>query len=416
MDVSAFTEFKNGSLEPIVTSSGRRTYAFVPKPLPSQVAWTDRMIQIACSAHQAVGSLEQIKATLPDPFLILSPLLQREALVSSRLEGTYTEPEEMLLFDMEQQEDAAIRIHTKRRDERWVWNHYEALRQGYNWIAEGKPLDKSLILHLHAVLMAGVIDKDGRTKNPGAFRTEQVYVGSRPKLYIPTPPEMIEGCLDALFAYIGEGPGKHPLVKAYEVHYQFEAIHPFNDGNGRVGRVLLALCVLCWLKLSMPWLVMSEYFEKHRRQYLDGLFGVSTDGLWSDWIEFCLAGTIEQAELSIKRCDRLRALREKFISSPICSSNRMRAIIDDMLFGRPVLRISDVAKKFKLSRAAARLDIHKLIDAGILTELPKRRPKVFACLQIIEAAHGDFNDDSSSEPEQPSLQFQNAADRSTLQP
>ncbi len=300
----------------------------------------------------------------------------------------------MLLFDVEQIGDLAAKVPTERREELWVWNHYEALRQGHNWIAEGKPLDRSLVLHLHKILMTGIVDDDGTTKQPGKIREKQVFVGSRPRLYIPAPPSKVDECLNDLLAYIAEGPGDHPLIKAYEVHYQFEAIHPFEDGNGRVGRVLLALCVSSWLGSSMPWLFMSEYFEKHRRQYIDGLFNVSTNGEWNEWVEFCLNGTIEQAEASIRRVKRLSELQDQYVESPISSGKRMREIID-FLFATPVLRIADVAKKCNVSNQAARINIHKMIKAGILSELPNRRPKVFVCVPILEAAYGEDNSDSS---------------------
>jgi Fic family protein len=385
LDITSFTEFKTGQLEPIVTPAGKRDWAFIPNPLPSRVPMSEELWAEVAEAQQAVGSLEQIKGILAEPFLLLRPLQQREAIISTRLEGTYALPEQLLLFDVEQEEDRATQIRANQRnDEREVWNHYEALRQGYGWLQDGKPLDRSFILELHKVLMAGV---RGEEKNPGKFRDCQVAVGRRPRLFMPPPPDRIESCVAALVEYMANGE-PNGLIKSYAVHYQFEAIHPFQDGNGRVGRVLLSLCVSAWLNLSMPWLYMSEFFEKHKREYSERLFRISTNGEWAEWFDFCLQGTTEQSHASIRRCDRLRMLRDHYYDEVVGLRPRMREIID-MLFVRPVIRIAQVATQCGVTRETARLDINKLIDLKILSKLPRTRPSAFACFPIIKVVYGD---------------------------
>ena len=404
MDITNFTEFKTGQLEPIVTEKGKQTWAFIPNRLPSGVELTAAQWSDVAHAQQAVGSLEQIRAILPDPFLLLTPLQRREAIISSRLEGTYTLPEQMLLFDVEQEADAAQASASPRSSEnREVWNHYEALRKGHNWLSASKPLDQSLILHLHETLMSGVRGED---KNPGKFRDCHVAVGRRPRRFIPPPPEKIESCVADLVEYMTNGE-TNGLIKSYEVHYQFEAIHPFQDGNGRVGRVLLSLCVSSWLGLSMPWLYMSEFFEKHKREYNERLFNISANGEWAEWFDFAMQGTVEQSQASIKRCERLRKLQDQYTKQVFQLGTRMRGIID-MVFVRPVIRIAQVAEKFGVSNEAARLDINKLVDVGILRALPRTRPRAFACFPIIDAAYGDDPpdqaSDDASESEPPSSQ------------
>jgi len=383
LDITSFTEFKTGQLEPIVTQTGKRNWAFIPNRLPGGDWMTGTLWSAVAEAHQAVGSLEQIKGILQDPLLLLAPLQRREAIVSSRLEGTYTLPEEMLLFDVEQEEGEAVQRDDtdERRD---VWNHYEALRQGHDWLTEGKPLDRSLILQTHKILMTGVRGED---KRPGQFRDCQVAVGRRPRKFIPPPPDKVEACVAELVDYMANGE-TNGLIKSYEVHYQFEAIHRFQDGNGRVGRVLLSLCVSSWLKLSMPWLYMSEFFEGHKREYNERLYNVSTNGEWAEWIDFAMQGTIEQALASIQRCEQLRALRDRYYEEVFGLGKRMREIID-MLFIRPVIRIAQVATKCGVSKEAARLDIKKLVDRGMLSQLPGTRPRAFACFPLINAAYGD---------------------------
>jgi cell filamentation protein, protein adenylyltransferase len=399
MDIDVFTEFKSGQLEPIVTDRGGKSWAFIPNRLPSRVAMTDELWSAVADAQQAVGSLEQIKGILSDPSLLLRPLQHREALISSRLEGTYALAQDVLLLDIEQEENDAIRTPDNRRSaERLeVWNHCEALREGHNWLQEGKPLDQSLILHLHKILMAGSRREDMR---PGEFRNCQVAVGRRPRRFVPPPPDRIEACMADLVEYMASG-GTNGLVKSFEVHYQFEAIHPFLDGNGRVGRVLLSLCVSSWLNLSMPWLYLSDFFEKHKREYYDRLFNISTNGEWAEWIDFAMQGTIEQSRDSIDRCERLRTLRDRFNESVMGLGPRMPAIID-MLFAHPVIRSAQVAKKCGVSKEAARRDLKKLVEIEILTELPETRPQAFACFPIISAAWGgdatDRDPPSSSPP------------------
>ncbi len=348
---------------------------------------------LVCNARDAVARLEQIKAILPQPLLLLRPLQQREAIHSSNIEGTHTIPEDLLLFDVQQQGTAAIAIpkSSSGNAQLEVWNHYEALRQGHNWVQEGKPLDKSFFLFLHKTLMTGVRGKD---KNPGQFRDKHVFVGRRPRLFIPPPPIQIEKLLDNLIAFMGADRGVDPLVKCFVAHYQFEAIHPFEDGNGRVGRVLLSLCASLWLRLYLPWLYLSEYFDRNRREYTERLYRISANGEWNEWIEFCLQGAIEESESAIRRCEQLRALRDNFNLKCELLGRRMRRIVE-MLFDNPVLIIPQVARVCGVSDESARQDLHKLVEAGLLNVIPNTRPKAFACLEIIKVAYGD---ESSSIP------------------
>lgn len=388
MDITNFTEFKTGKLEPIETEVGPN-WAFIPRPIPQDFEPSGKLWQLISDARDAVGRLEQIKGILSDPFLLLRPLQQREALRSSSLEGTYALPEELLLFDVEQDENRAIEIPTdhSRNNRLEVWNHYEALREGHNWIVSGKPLGKSLILHLHKILMTGIRGKD---KNPGRFRDQLVAVGSRPRRFIPPPPEHINPCVDELSSYLTGGTPacRDPLVRSFLVHYQFESIHPFEDGNGRVGRVLLSLCVSCWQRLALPWLYLSEYYEKNRREYNERMYRISTNGEWDEWLEFCMHGAIEQSNSTILRCESLRSLRDDYIEKYVGLGHRMREIIE-LLFVRPVVRISFVAKECKVSHETARQDLRKLVDAGVLQTMKNTRPKAFACADIIAAAYGD---------------------------
>ncbi|UCE59141.1 MAG: Fic family protein [Phycisphaerales bacterium] len=386
MDITNFTEFKTGQLEPITTETGNN-WAFVPDRLTSFEPTTE-LWHLIGTARDCVARLEQIKGILSDPFLLLRPLQQREAHRSSRLEGTIALPEDLLFFDVAQdeRETAAPSQSHRQNESREVWNHYEALRQGHNWIADGKPLGKSLIQHLHKILMTGVRGKD---KNPGEFRDRLVAVGARPRLFIPPPPDRIDGCITQLDEYMASDASREePLSRCCAVHYQFEAIHPFQDGNGRVGRVLLSLCISKWLKLTLPWLYLSEFFERNRREYTERMFRISTNGEWGEWIAFCLQGAIEQSLSTLWRCESLKTLREKYIDEYAGLGNRMREILE-MLFESPVVSNSHIARRCSVSNETARKDLLKLVEVGVLHKSKRGRPKTFACLDIIEVAFGD---------------------------
>ncbi|MFM9968226.1 MAG: Fic family protein [Burkholderiales bacterium] len=386
MEVKQFTDAKAGRVVPIATRAGA-DYAFVPNPLPG--SWRmhpDRWPLVAKAQHH-VGRLEQIKGILPNPSLLLRPLQRREAIHSSILEGTYTTPEQLLLYEQALSDGAAKpETDSRKSDEpanEEVYNCNEALREGHNWISAGKPLNEELILLLHRILMTGARGKD---KRPGEFRTKQNFVGGRK--FIPPPIGELQGCIHDFIAYLGSNDDTFdPLVRAYVVHYQFEAIHPFEDGNGRVGRLLLSLCVSKWCDLTMPWLYMSEYFERNRHEYVTGLFRISTHGEWDEWIDFCLRGTIEQATDAIDRCKKLQDLRDGYHEKLSGLGPRMHEIVE-LLFKHPVIRTGDVRDACDVSYETARVDTGKLVEAGIIQKIEGRYPQAFAAREILDVAYG----------------------------
>lgn len=403
MDIASFTEFKNGVLEPIQTEVGAN-FAFVPHPLPSSISISSSLWPTIANARGAIGSLEQIRGILPNPGLLLRPLQQREAIRSSSIEGTHTVPEELLLFDVQQSGGEAISIQNTpaSNDRLEVWNHYEALRQGHNWICDGKPFDQTFIKFLHKTLMTGVRGKD---KKPGFFRSRLVAVGRRPRRFIPPPHTQIIPLLDNLIEFMASNYQIDPLVKCFVVHYQFEAIHPFEDGNGRVGRVLLSLCAKSWLGMSMPWLYMSEFYDKNRREYLERLYGVSANGEWDEWIDFNLQGVIEVSRHAILRCEMLKKVQDKYKIEHSGLGAKMHKLIEMLFTDSPVLTISHVARGCGFSDESARQYLNKLVDAKVLRPIPHSRPKAYACVEIIDVCHGDVvfgsNDAASADSPTP---------------
>ena len=183
-----------------------------------------------------------------------------------------------------------------------------------------------------------------------------------------------------------------PLVLSYLVHYQFEAIHPFLDGNGRVGRALLSLTTYSWSRLHLPWLYMSAYFERYKDEYIDNLFRVSTHGDWDKWIEFCLRGTVVQCRDALRRCNKLDDLREYMHQKADSLSPRMHVLIEKM-FVTPAFQASHVAEWGASSMPTARADIQRLIKAGFVNHLQGERPRIYFARPIFDVAHSEDEDD-----------------------
>jgi Fic family protein len=180
----------------------------------------------------------------------------------------------------------------------------------------------------------------------------------------------------------------NPLVRCFIVHYQFEAIHPFMDGNGRVGRALLAVMIYKLLGHTRPWLYLSAFFEKFKSEYIENLFRVSTHGDWTSWITFCLRGTIWQARDSVRRCDRFQEIKAEYHETIQSASPRTHPIIDG-LFHDPIVTAPSLAAKHGVTWPTAKADIERLLDVGILKELPDTWPRAYYAPQIMTAAYGE---------------------------
>lgn len=379
MRAEQFTTRKTGRLVPI-SGVPAASHAFVPDPLPPRWDWPDRLWPPLMAAHKALARMDGIGKHLPNSMLLLRPLQTREAVRSSSLEGTYTDPEQQALFDLEPSDP--LSESDPANAQREVFNYARALRVRHAG-RERLPLSLRLIRELHAVLMDRVRGSD---QNPGNFRMRQNQIG-RPARFVPPPAGALTDALDRFERYLHAEKKFDPLVEAFLVHYQFEAIHPFMDGNGRVGRLLLSILIEEWCGLSNQWLYMSAYFDAHRDEYIDLLFRVSTHAAWESWIEFCLRGVLSQAQDTQSRCEKLLDLHQDFHDRvrKTKASVRLAAIVDD-LFQTPVARVSHVAARHGVTYPTARSDLRKLEDAGILTPLPADRIS-YLCRPILEVIH-----------------------------
>ena len=331
-------------------------------------------------AKQQLGVLEGLGRTLPNPGILLRPLEDREAIKSSRLEGTYVTATELLVFEMQPRESRSEDDPANRQKE--VFNYRRALELG---ISSDLPLSLRLLRELHATLMSGV---RGGDQTPGRFRRGQVAIGVN-RRFIPPPPDKLMECLDSLEKYFHvEDSPFDPLVDCLSIHYQFETIHPFNDGNGRVGRLLLALMLKQLCGLSKPWLYMSEFFEKHREEYMQRLFDVSVSADWDGWIEFCLTGVVSQARDTVERCDRLQQTKDAFMRKlvEVGGSVRLNHIVEH-IFHSPFVRIADLPKRLGVTYPTAKSDVGRLVGAGMLKELEGTSPKVYYAPEVFNIAY-----------------------------
>lgn len=360
MQREKFTNQKTGQLVQAYTP--HLDWAFLPDPLPPAWKIDERLWPLLVEARTALATLDGIGRTLPNPDLLLQPLQQREALTSSSLEGTHASPQELLLFELEP------KVPQSGDDKVNAWlevaNYRVALQEGYKAL-DGAEFSLGLIRQLHLWLLHGVRGED---KSPGTFRDIQVHIGSD-RRYVPTPPVHLAQALEAFERAIrAVPPGFDPLVYAYLVHYQFEAIHPFKDGNGRVGRLLLALMTWKLCGLSKPWLYMSPFFERYKDEYINRMFNISADGSWHDWVEFCLRGTIETAKDASQRCDELRNLRHEFGERIADGNGRVHQIVEGLFF-KPLVTIPTTAQRLGVSYPTAKNDIEFLIEKGVLVQV-----------------------------------------------
>lgn len=383
MDKSRFSDKALGTLREI-TIEGETDWSFIPSPLPSQWEIPPSLWPLLVNAREEMARLDGVGRHMPTYELLLRPLQKREALKSSSLEGTYATPEQLLLFEIDPKEPKSQ--HDKINTWREVYNYGKALKLGQDLLND-IPFSLRLIRELHKELLSGV---RGGHRDPGNFRQSQVHIGSD-KRFIPPPPLEVMGLLDEFERYLHRENSIDPLVFCFMVHYQFETIHSFLDGNGRVGRLLLSLMLYKYCNLLSPWLYLSSFFDSYKDEYIDCLFNVSAKGDWNCWISFCLRATVYQAKDAIKRFDKLVSLRDQYLQriSSCGGSIRLHKIIEKLLES-PAITIPIVSEMLKISYPTAKSDIDILINNNILVPSEiDQRPKIFLSPEVIKVAYSD---------------------------
>jgi len=388
MDIKRFTDKKTGDLRKFnSTQTGRDEWLFIPREFPPDWDFPSRLWPLLADAKEALGTLNGIGQTLPSADLLLSPLQNKEAITSSRIEGIYVTPQQLLLYDLDPREPSSAK--GKQADWHEVSNYRAALIEGCQMLRDA-PLTNQVIRAMHRTLLSGV---RGHHQTPGEFRRMQVQIGANGR-YVPPPAIEVPRLMSNLERYINErDPRFDPLVQSYLVHYQLEAIHPFRDGNGRIGRVLLALMVYKLMQHSKPWLYMSEFFESFKDEYTDCLLAISTHGDWERWIELCLRGTIARASDSIRRCGKILALRDRYhgLIDPVATPRSHKIV--NQLFESPVVTIPSVQKRCEITYHTAKDDIERLVRVGVLHEIESERPRSFVASELFQIAYLDGGDD-----------------------
>jgi len=369
-----------------LSSKGERVEAFVPAPLPPTppIDWTPRLRAKFEDALLALGRLDGVTRLLPDKELFLYAYVRKEAVLSSMIEGTQSSLSDLLLFELDQVPGAPL------DDVREVSNYVAALVHGLERLAGGFPLSLRLLKEMHGILLS---KGRGSDRTPGEFRRTQNWIGgTRPgnAAFVPPPPAEVVECMGTLEMFLHDQPeSTPPLLKAALAHVQFETIHPFLDGNGRLGRLLITL-LLCEQKvLSEPMLYLSLFFKMHRQAYYDLLNGVRLTGDWESWLDFFSEAVVVTARQATDAAGHLLELAEQD-ETKIRSTGRAAAstlAVHHALLGRPVATSGWLVQKTGLTPATVNKSLGHLLRLGIVLELTARkRNRVFAyqrCLDIL---------------------------------
>lgn len=377
----------NGFLEKpagkVVYSDQGQYWAFVPNPLPPALRWTSGLVTALSKADRALGQLSGLGRSLPNPHLLIRPFMRREAVLSSRIEGTQASLSDLYAF-----EGGQPPLFESPPDVREVHNYVRALEYGLDRLGT-LPLSLRLIREIHARLME---DVRGEHQTPGEFRRSQNWIGPpgctlNEAIYVPPSPEEMHKALYALEDYLHSEPSLPPLVRLGLTHYQFEAIHPFLDGNGRVGRLLLTLLLCEWGLLSQPLLYLSAYFNTHREAYYDLLLRVSREGAWEDWLTFFLRGVAVQARDAISRAQRIEDLHEDYHVQMLEDQAPAGVLqVIDWLFVQPLVTIRQVEQELDLTYQTARRYVDRLEEKGILREITgQARNRVYRADAVLDA-------------------------------
>ena len=362
---------------------GEVVRAFVPGPLPPNPPLDLGELQIALErASVALGRLDSVSSLLPDTALFLYTYVRKEAVLSSQIEGTQSSLSDLLLFELDEAPGVPLDDVTE------VSNYVAALNLGLARLREGMPISSRLIQEIHGALLAR---GRGSEREPGEFRHSQNWIGgTRPgnAFYVPPPSEEVGACIAALERFIhSEGSGLPTLVKAALAHVQFESIHPFLDGNGRVGRLLITLLLCDQGLLSEPLLYLSLYFKQNRDEYYRLLTRCRTEGDWEAWLAFFLEGVSSTAQNAAETAQRLVAVFERDRASAQelgrKAGSALRVI--ESLKSRPLMLLPEVVEATGLSYPAASSGMEALEEMGIVRELTgKKRNRVYAHSEYLE--------------------------------
>jgi Fic family protein len=356
--------------------------AFVPPGLPPPITWSSDLVGRLSTADRALGQLAGLGRTLPNPHLLINPFLRREAVLSSQIEGTQASLSDLFLFEANPKTQAQV------PDVREVNNYVRALEYGLKRV-HSLPLSRRLLCELHTKLLEGV---RGENMSPGDFRRIQVWIGPHgtaleKSRFVPPPAgPYLQSAINSLEAYLQQPSDLPPIIRLAAVHYQFETIHPFLDGNGRIGRLLIPLMLCLDGILPQPLLYLSAYFERHRRQYYDLLLAVSQKNAWNDWLAFFAQGVATEAADAVNRARRLMDLQARYVAMVRKrQASALAAKFVESLFDRPATTVAQAARTLDITVVAAQRHVDHLVAAGILTEVTgQKRNRIYLAKKIVQ--------------------------------
>lgn len=373
---------RSGTYE-VTLTSGEEVRAFVPDPLPPMPNLDLLALQPRLSsALVSLGRLDGMARLLPNTLLFLYAYVRKEAVLSSQIEGTQSSISDLMLFETDEIPGVPIDDVTE------VSNYVRALEHGLNRIREDFPLSNRLIREIHAELLSR---GRGSNKTPGEFRKSQVWIGgSRPgnAHFVPPPPHHVLDCMGNLESFLhSDHPGVDPLLRAGLAHLQFETIHPFLDGNGRVGRLLITLLLIHDGLLRHPLLYLSLYFKQNRLQYYDLLDTVRRTGDWEAWLDFFLEGVAQTAAGAVSTAEALLALFEENEASIQAQGRRAGSAlrVHQVMKERPVIALREVSDRTGLTLPTAGAGMQVLQDLQIAREITGReRDRRYAYRRYID--------------------------------
>ena len=366
-----------------ISTVGEKAQAFVPAPLPPipPIEWSSELREKFDQALLALGRLDSVSVLLPDTSLFLYMYVRKEAVLSSMIEDTQSSLSDLLLFESEHQPGVPL------DDVQEVSNYVSALNHGLNRLDKGFPLSLRLLKEIHSVLLS---KGRGRKCDPGEFRRSQNWIGgNRPgtAAFVPPPPETVPECMGKLELFLHDLPDKTPvLIKAALAHVQFETIHPFLDGNGRLGRLIITLLLCSEKVLREPMLYLSLYFKTHRERYYELLNEVRLTGDWEAWLDFFADAVIHTAAQAMETAQQLMKLSAADGQRINCLKRISGSahLIHKALLERPMASPNRIQKKTQLSPATVNACLRELVQLGIVKEVTgQKRNRLYSYVEYI---------------------------------
>lgn len=377
MRIEDFTENKSGRL----IKSPRGYWAFVPNPLPPKIILDIGLTHHLSEADRAIGQLAGRSRVLPNPHLLINPFIRKEAVLSSKIEGTQASLSDLFHFEALPSKERSV------SDVQEVVNYVNALEYSLARIRDF-PISLRLLKEIHFRLMEGV---RGGQITPGEFRTSQNWIGPpgctlNEALYVPPPvPEMYD-CMGEFEKFLHTVSDIPPLLRLAMIHYQFEAIHPFLDGNGRIGRLILVLLLCAENILPKPFIYLSVFFERHRSEYYRRLLEVSQNGAWNEWLRFFFDAVREQSIDAFDHIQRLIELRKQYRSVLLTArTSALTLKLLDLAFSSPVVTGKMATKYLGVTPRTALKCIDRLVKQGVLRETTDRkRNRIFVATEVLK--------------------------------